>query len=206
MRGRHVPACAPRWVRAADDLAALARVAGEVDFPCTVKGAMGHEARSGGGHVTRRVDTPEQLMASGTAALADGHRLLVTEFVPGRENRLEGAITVRAADGSYALSYGRRKIRQYPPDYGAVTLMVCEPSTETVAMARRLLDHVGFVGVSSLEAKRHEHTGEIVLIEVNVRLPQSWGCRVPTAAMAAAACTGPWRGWRRRPRPSRGPG
>lgn len=72
MRGRHVPACAPRWVRAADDLAALARVAGEVDFPCIVKGAMGHEARSGGGHVTRRVDTPEQLMASGTAASGAG--------------------------------------------------------------------------------------------------------------------------------------
>jgi predicted ATP-grasp superfamily ATP-dependent carboligase len=163
------------WVRVAADRAALERLAAEVQFPCILKGAMGHDARRAGGHATRRVDSPAELLTLGRLALDDGHRLLVTALVPGDESRLEGAVTIRDCAGEYALSYGRRKLRQYPPDYGGVSLMVAEPAPGTVAMARTLLDHVGFHGVSSLEAKRHEASGELMLIEVNVRLPQSWG-------------------------------
>ncbi|MDX6718153.1 MAG: hypothetical protein QOJ63_407 [Solirubrobacteraceae bacterium] len=163
------------WVRVAADRATLDRLAGEVEFPCILKGAMGHDARRAGGHATRRVDSPAELLTFGRTALDDGHRLLVTALVPGDESRLEGAVTIRDRAGEYALSYGRRKLRQYPPDYGGVSLMVAEPAPGTVAMAHTLLDHVGFHGVSSLEAKRHENSGELVLIEVNVRLPQSWG-------------------------------
>ena len=163
------------WVRPAADRATLERVAAEAEFPCILKCAMSHDGRRAGGHTTRRVDCAAELLAFGGLALDDGHRLLVTELVFGGENRLEGAVTVRNPAGEYVLAYGRRKIRQYPPDYGAVSLMVAEPATETLAMARTLLDHVGFQGVSSLEAKRDEVSGELVLIEVNVRLPQSWG-------------------------------
>lgn len=42
------------------------------------------------------------------------------------------------------------------------------------ALSRRLLDAAGFVGVSSIGFKRHSETGEVVLIEVNVRIPQSF--------------------------------
>jgi predicted ATP-grasp superfamily ATP-dependent carboligase len=37
------------------------------------------------------------------------------------------------------------------------------------------MDAVGFVGVGMLEAKRHAETGELVIIEINVRLPQGFG-------------------------------
>ena len=42
-------------------------------------------------------------------------------------------------------------------------------------MTQRLLETAGFVGISSLEAKRHEVTGEHVLMEINVRIPQNIG-------------------------------
>jgi hypothetical protein len=49
------------------------------------------------------------------------------------------------------------------------------PAPEVMAMAERLLDAAGFVGISSLEAKRHEVTGEHVLMEINIRIPQNIG-------------------------------
>ena len=163
------------WVHAVSDVAGLERAARDVPFPCILKGALGHEARVRGGHVTRCVDSAAELLSYGRRALDDGHRMLVTEFVPGGEDRLEGAVTIRTAAANYALSYGRRKIRQYPPDYGAASLIASEPAPDTIALARRVLDYAGFTGVSSLETKRHAGTGEVVLIEVNVRLPQNWG-------------------------------
>jgi predicted ATP-grasp superfamily ATP-dependent carboligase len=39
----------------------------------------------------------------------------------------------------------------------------------------RLLEHVGFVGIASCEMKRHAGTGELYLIEINVRIPANFG-------------------------------
>jgi len=44
-----------------------------------------------------------------------------------------------------------------------------------MALAKRLLESTGFVGLSSLEAKRHAVTGEPVLTEINVRVPLNFG-------------------------------
>jgi D-aspartate ligase len=49
------------------------------------------------------------------------------------------------------------------------------PAPGAMEMALRLLDAAGFVGFSSFEAKRHAVTGEHVLMEVNVRIPQNLG-------------------------------
>jgi predicted ATP-grasp superfamily ATP-dependent carboligase len=56
-----------------------------------------------------------------------------------------------------------------------------------MALAARLLDAAGFVGVANVETKRHAETGELVLIEVNARLPQCWGLA------DAAGTDGSWR-------------
>jgi len=74
-----------------------------------------------------------------------------------------------------SLGYTRRKLRQYPPYFGAGSVMEAVPSPDVMAMARRLLDAAGFVSISSFEAKRHAVTGEHVLMEINVRTPQAIG-------------------------------
>jgi predicted ATP-grasp superfamily ATP-dependent carboligase len=72
-------------------------------------------------------------------------------------------------------------------DYGVVALMEVVPAPEALAAARRLLDGSGYVGLASTEFKRHAETGELVLIEVNVRVPQSFGLA------QAGGTDGPWR-------------
>lgn len=152
----------------------LVDAAASVDFPCIVKPAVSHRGRDITGFKALLVTSAAQLTARGAKAVDSGVQLLVTEFVPGGERNLEGAVTIRAADGSYPLAYGRRKIRQHPIGFGVGSLNCSADVPLTLAMAKRLLDYTDFVGVSGLEAKRHAVTGEAVLIEINVRVVQSY--------------------------------
>jgi D-aspartate ligase len=156
--------------------AELDAVAARAAYPSLLKPVLSHLYREQFG--TWRnilVHDADELRAAAGPALDAGLEWLVTEFVPGPETNLEGAVTVRLPDGSLALGYTRRKLRQYPPYFGAGSVLETVPAPEVMAMAGRLLETAGFVGISSLEAKRHAVTGEHVLMEVNVRIPQNIG-------------------------------
>jgi D-aspartate ligase len=181
--GLRVPA-STQVARRAD----LAGVAATTPFPCLVKPVLSHRFRGiMGDRRVRVVRDAEELDREAGPALDAGLELLVTEQVPGPETNLEGAVTVRREDGSFALAYARNKLRQHPPYFGAGSVMGCIDSPGVLAYARTLLDHVGFVGLSSLEAKRHAETDELVLMEINVRVPQNFGLSV------ACGTDGPWR-------------
>jgi D-aspartate ligase len=161
-----------RRVESHDDLVSAAEAA---TYPCVIKPVLSHVGKQAGNHRTAEVNSSAELEERVGRALDDGVAMLVSEHVPGPERNLEGAVTVRAADGALAMAYGRIKERQYPLDYGVGSLTRSAPVPGTIEMARRLLDHTGFVGVSGLETKRHAETGELILIEINVRVVQSFG-------------------------------
>jgi predicted ATP-grasp superfamily ATP-dependent carboligase len=166
----------------------LDEVAARTPFPCLVKPVLSHRFRGiMGDRRVRVVGDAAELDAEAGPALDAGLELLVSEHVPGPETNLEGAVTVRREDGSFALAYTRCKLRQHPPYFGAGSVLASIDSPEVLAYARRLLDRVGFVGLSSLEAKRHAVTGELVLMEINVRVPQNFGLS------EACGVDGPWR-------------
>jgi D-aspartate ligase len=158
-----------------------------VTFPCVVKPTMGHVAKQVLGIGTTAVASRAELAAATAPLLAHDIPFLLTELVPGPETLLEGAVAIRDADGSYPLEYGRRKIRQWPLDYGVGCLMEAADVSETREMNRKLLDITGYVGVAACETKRHAQTGDLYLIEINVRVPGAFGL--------AQACgvDGPWR-------------
>jgi predicted ATP-grasp superfamily ATP-dependent carboligase len=116
-----------------------------------------------------------ELMAHGRKALGAGLETIVSEYVPGGDDHVEEAILVRAADGSFPMQFGCRKLRQSPSGFGAASLCESAPTTESLAMARALLEHSGYVGVAGVETKRHADTGEYYFIEANVRLPTQFG-------------------------------
>lgn len=163
------------WMHHISTRAELDAVRGELTFPCVLKGVLGHVARAVLGHGTVRVDSDAHLLEIAGPLLEHGVDFLVTEVVPGPETDLECAVTVRAADGTYPLEYSRSKVRQWPPDYGVGSVMESRHLPGTLEMNRRLLDHVGFVGVSACETKRHSGNGELYLIEINVRVPNGFG-------------------------------
>lgn len=162
------------WTVRVDDLGALDDP--RIELPCIVKPALGHVGKQArGNYGTTFVESRAALETLCRAALEEGVDVLATEWVPGGEEELEGAVTVRLADGSYPVEWGRRKVRQYPLDFGQGSLTRSASVPATLAINRRLLDDAGYAGVSSLEVKRHATTGERVLIEINVRVVQSFG-------------------------------
>jgi len=147
----------------------------DLRFPRVVKARMGHKAKIMVGFGTVLVSTRRDLLERGNRLLENGIDFLVSDVVPGHERRLEAAVTIRGADGSYTLEYGRRKIRQWPLDYGVGSLNQAARVPETMALSRRLLDQVGYHGIASCETKRNARDGELYLIEVNVRIPANFG-------------------------------
>ena len=156
-------------------LSELGDAAAEIKFPCVLKPAMSHVWRRRFGE--RRaivVSDADALAASAAPALDAGLEMLVSEYVPGPVSDIETAVIVRCSDGTLPLAYTKRKIYQHP-ELGAGTLHETCEASDTLTLARRLLDAANFVGLASVEAKRHASTGEVVLIEANVRVPQAFG-------------------------------
>jgi predicted ATP-grasp superfamily ATP-dependent carboligase len=141
--------------------------------PCVAKPVLGHVGRRSGDFATRLLPDADAVRAHLDAALAAGVDMLVSEEIPGPATALEGVISLRTADGTYQLEAGRRKIRHY--DHGVGSLVEAAAVPEAVALARRLLEAAGYVGLAATEFKRHAVTGELYLIEINVRVPQYFG-------------------------------
>lgn len=163
------------WTRHVAHRSQLVDALDTATYPCIVKPRLGHLSKALLGVGTTAVDTRSDLLVLARTLLDHRIDFLVSEVVPGPESGLEGAVAVRAADGSYALEYGRRKVRQWPLDTGVGSLTESADVPETRAMARRILDHVGYRGIAACETKRHGDTGELYLIEINVRIPGTFG-------------------------------
>lgn len=163
------------WSREITTPEELDLAATEVPFPCIVKPSHSHRGKLAGNYRTALAADVGELRAKVGAAIEAGVRMLITEWVPGGEANLEGAVTLRTADGGYTLAYGRRKVRQHPIDFGVGSLLRSAPVPDTMELAKRLVEHTGFVGLSSFEAKLHQETGERVLTEINVRVPLNYG-------------------------------
>ena len=163
------------WSREIATLEELGVAATEVPFPCIVKPSHSHLGKLAGNYRTALAADVDELRFKVGAAIEAGVRMLITEWVPGGEANLEGAVTLRTADGGYTLAYGRRKVRQHPIDFGVGSLLRSATVPATMELAKRLVEYTGFVGLSSFEAKLHEQTGERVLTEINVRVPLNYG-------------------------------
>lgn len=156
-------------------------------YPCILKATLGHLARSRVGFGTTRIDTPAELAEKAGTLLDHGLDIVLTELVPGPETALEGSVLVRDAEGRITLRYGRRKIRQWPVDYGVGSLLESADVPQVHVEHLRLLEHAGFVGIASCEMKRHADNGRLHLIEINVRIPGNFGLS------QACGADGPWR-------------
>ncbi|MHA6794085.1 carboxylate--amine ligase [Pseudonocardia bannensis] len=163
------------WMHHVSTRGDLDHVLDAITYPCVLKPRLGHLAKQQVGFGTLIVESRAQLVEPASRLLDHGIDLLLTEVVPGPETGLEGAVAVRDRDGNYTLEYGRHKVRQWPPNTGVGSLLESAEVPETLAMNRRLLDHAGYHGIAACETKRHERTGELYLIEINVRIPASFG-------------------------------
>jgi D-aspartate ligase len=182
------------WTAMVGDSAGLDRAVAEAPWPCVVKPMLSHEWRERYGDVrVFLVADAQEARARLRRPLQDGLGMMLSQYIPGGDDDVEEAIVVRLADGGYPVRFGCQKLRQDPPGFGATTVGEASTLPETTALAKRVLDEAGFVGVAGVETKRHAGTGERWFLEVNVRIPGQWGlgdtCGVEaTPRLVAALC------------------
>jgi predicted ATP-grasp superfamily ATP-dependent carboligase len=164
------------WTKVVHSLEELSEMAATAPWPCVVKPVLSHDWRGRYGEervfVVHDAQEAAQLLER---PLHDGVGMLLCQYIPGGDADVEETIVVRLADGSYPVCFGCHKLRQSPRGFGATAVGFSAPLPETTALARRVLDEAGFVGVAGVETKRHPDTDERWFLEVNVRIPAQWG-------------------------------
>ncbi len=183
------------WTRVVHTVAELDELAPTAPWPCVVKPIFSHAWRQLYGEervfVARDAQEAARLLER---PLQDGVGMLLCQYIPGGDADVEEAIVVRLADGTYPVCFGCHKLRQSPRGFGATALGVSDPLPQTTALARRVLDAAGFVGVAGVETKRHPETDERWFLEVNVRVPAQWGlgdaCGADASRRLVAALAG----------------
>jgi predicted ATP-grasp superfamily ATP-dependent carboligase len=164
------------WTQVARNEEDVERAIAGAPYPNVLKPVLSHVWRPLlGQERVLLAHTPDELRAHARRALDAGLDVIVSEYVPGGDDCVEEAILVRAADGSFPMQFGCAKLRQSPHGFGAASLCMSAELRESLAMARTLLAHTGFVGVAGIETKRHAETGDFYFIEANVRLPTQFG-------------------------------
>lgn len=105
---------------------------------------------------------------------------MVQELVPGGDEELYSLGSYLRADGEPLGLFSGRKLKQVPPLVGTCRVGEAVWVQEVVDAGLRLLNALGFHGISQVEFKRDPRDGRFKLMEVNPRLWQWHGL--------AAAC------------------
>ncbi len=120
-----------------------------------------------------------------------GYDVMLQEYIPGPSNQhyyVEGLID---RTGVPRATFGRRRIRMNPTDFGNTTIMISVPLVQVksaVENIHRLLSSVGYRGIYSAEFKYDNRDGVFKVLEVNARpwwyieFPQLCGLNVPALA------------------------
>lgn len=157
-----------------------------VGYPCVLKPLVAHRWRrremhaATGGRKGFLAHDPDELATCYDRIRHVDPEVMVQEVVPGEDQRLftfHSYLDARSEPLGYCI---RRKIRQYPVDFGHC--MITESCFDPVVLEQslRLLRGIGYHGLSGVEWKVDPRSGEYLLIEINARAGQTIGI--------AAAC------------------
>jgi D-aspartate ligase len=159
----------PRWTIAAGDLDA--RAAG-IDFPCAVKPLHSHLFRRHYGGMLKVLEAADQQELGVALARLQrvGEEGMVTEIVPGPEDRFTSYYTYVDDEGRPLFDFTKRKLRQWPVRFGYACYQVTNRDDEVIELGRRFVAAAGLRGLANVEFKRDARDGGFRLIECNARL------------------------------------
>jgi D-aspartate ligase len=143
-------------------------------FPCVLKPAYSHQWQAiYGWEKLACVMTADEVLARWRDAMTKGLSVVLQEYIPGGDDQFYVVHSYLDRDSRPLATGVVKKIRQYPPHFGAscVSMSVADPGiAEPIKkMGLAMLQAMKFHGIGGVEFKRHERTGELKLIEVNVR-------------------------------------
>jgi len=116
--------------------------------------------------------------------MADEHRLevMLVEEIPGPDDLLCSYYTYVDESGVPCFDLTKRIIRRYAEHSGLACYHVTDWNPAVRDLGRRLLAHVGLLGLANVEFKRDKRDGQLKLIECNARFTAANGL------LTAAGC------------------
>jgi predicted ATP-grasp superfamily ATP-dependent carboligase len=167
-RARSLGVPAPRTVpiRGAAD---IDRAVAEVGLPCAIKPLHSHVWQRQLTSKVMRVGDEAGLRAALADVRRRGLEVLVTEVIPGADDRFVSYYTYLDATGEPLFHFTKRKLRGYPIHFGLWTYQVVEWHPDVAELGLRFLKGAGLRGVVNVEFKRDTRDGGLKLIECNHR-------------------------------------
>lgn len=105
-------------------------------------------------------------------SIINSSEIMIQEVIPGRPNNLFSFCSL-FKDGRVLARLVARRARQHPMDFGhASTFVETVDIPELEKLGARLLDAVGYYGLSEVEFKYDPRDGRFKLLEAN---PRTWG-------------------------------
>jgi D-aspartate ligase len=140
-------------------------------FPCAIKPRYSHSFTSSFHPEAKgtTVADPEQARRLLEPILAAGHPMLLTEVIPGRDDRFRSYYTYMDEDGEPLLHFTKRKLRQCPSHFGLGSYHLTEWHPEVARLGLQFARHAGLRGIVNIEFKQDVRDGRFKLIECNPR-------------------------------------
>lgn len=140
-------------------------------FPCVVKPALSLFALPNlpPGNKGLLIDGPDELRDVVRPALRQGHSVVVTEFIPGPPDSFSSYYSYLDSSGQPLFHVTKRKLRQYPLDFGEGTYHLMHWDQEVAALGLRFFQGIGLRGLANVEFRRDSRDGRFKLIECNPR-------------------------------------
>jgi predicted ATP-grasp superfamily ATP-dependent carboligase len=140
-----------------------------ITFPCAYKPVVSHLFARRFGSKAFIVRNLDELAEAHRLTRAHGLKMMLTEIIPGDDDRLVSYVSYLDDDGRPLVEYTHQKLRQWPNGFGLASYAVSGWEPDVARSALRFLRHVGLRGVSHVEFKHDPRDGVWKLIECNYR-------------------------------------
>jgi predicted ATP-grasp superfamily ATP-dependent carboligase len=151
-----------------DAAADLDRAVGEIGFPAILKPVESLAFKERFHRPVLEIHGREQLDEA-YATVDDCGTLMYQEIVPGGDDALFTVGSYVDAESRPMAVFTGHKLRQHPPRFGVCRMGVSAWDADLAETGLRLLQELGYWGVSQVEFKRHADDGRYCLMEVNAR-------------------------------------
>ncbi len=147
----------------------------EIGFPVALKPLQSHVfARAFGMGTKLLLAHDEQELARAFARITPlGLDVMVTEVVPGSDERCWTYTAYLDENGEPRFEFTRRKVRQFPPHFGRGCYYLLEWREDVAKTGLRFFQGVGVRGLASVEFKRDPRDGQLKVLDCNQRFDRA---------------------------------
>ncbi len=153
-------------LKSIDDLKGISK---NLEFPCIIKPLYSRKWKLGGLIKAVKVSSKKELIKVVEEFTLENNEIVIQELVPGKDCDQFSYAAYLNSQGECKAEFIARKIRQHPLGFGVGTLIESIHDTKVSEMGATVLRKLGVKGIAEVEFRKSEKSGELKLIEINLR-------------------------------------